>query len=285
MALCPGMKAHQAMSMTTSGQWLITKPGRGSLALTPCPLSHATMLPATRTVTDDLSDCSICAQFTSELRFVHNFGEPFITYRVLDDFGNVIDPSQAPQIEKEEAMRIFKTMVRLRTMDDVLFSAQRQGRVSFYMTNSGEEASQVGSAAALTLDDVIFSQYREAGVLLWRGFTFQEACDQCVGNGRDLGKARQMPVHYGSKRLNVQTIASPLGTRMPQAAGAAYALKRQGKDACVVCYFGDGAASEGDFHGALNFASTLECPVIFFCRNNGGTLPNSVLLRYVQLAE
>jgi 2-oxoisovalerate dehydrogenase E1 component alpha subunit len=80
--------------------------------------------------------------------------------------------------------------------------------------------------------------------------------------------------------LNFQTISSPLGTQLPQAVGAAYALKRSDRKACVICYFGDGAASEGDFHAALKYnnsvqlndfsmAATTESPVIFFCRNNG----------------
>ncbi|KAL3895062.1 MAG: hypothetical protein SGCHY_004919 [Lobulomycetales sp.] len=87
-----------------------------------------------------------------------------------------------------------------------------------------------------------------------------------------------MPVHYGSSKLNFQTISSPLCTQLPHAAGAAYALKRQNQlaavdsrspAACTICYFGEGAASEGDFHAALNIASTTDAPVIFFCRNNG----------------
>ena len=88
--------------------------------------------------------------------------------------------------------------------------------------------------------------------------------NQCYSNDLDPGKGRQMPVHYGSRLLNFQTISSPLATQIPQAAGAAYALKRAGKQNCVMCYFGEGAASEGDFHAALNFAATLSCPVIFF---------------------
>jgi 2-oxoisovalerate dehydrogenase E1 component alpha subunit len=87
---------------------------------------------------------------------------------------------------------------------------------------------------------------------------------QCYSNQHDSGKGRQMPIHYGSRALNFHTISSPLATQIPQAAGAAYALKRSGRRNCVMCYFGDGAASEGDFHAALNFAATLKCPVIFF---------------------
>jgi 2-oxoisovalerate dehydrogenase E1 component alpha subunit len=78
-----------------------------------------------------------------------------------------------------------------------------------------------------------------------------------------------MPIHYGNKALNFQTISSPLGTQIPQAVGAAYSLKLDGNGKLAVCYFGEGAASEGDFHAGLNFASTLDVPVIFFCRNNG----------------
>jgi len=149
-------------------------------------------------------------------------------------------------------------------MDQILYEAQRQGRISFYMTNYGEEATHIGSAAALSDSDPIFGQYREAGVLKWRGFTLTDFMNQNYSNHEDGGKGRQMPVHYGSKKLNFQTISSPLGTQIPQAVGAAYALKMMGKRNVVVCYFGDGAASEGDFHAALNMAATTESPVIFF---------------------
>jgi 2-oxoisovalerate dehydrogenase E1 component alpha subunit len=146
---------------------------------------------------------------------------------------------------------------------------QRQGRISFYMQCAGEEGTLIGSASALQPQDVILAQYREVGVLLWRGFTVQECADQCFSNEKDLGKGRQMPVHYGAKHLNFQTISSPLATQLPQAVGVGYALKQTNKDAISIVYFGEGAASEGDFHAGLNFATTLEVPMIFFCRNNG----------------
>lgn len=117
--------------------------------------------------------------------------------------------------------------------------------------------------------DTVFAQYREQGVLLWRGFTLQQAADQCFSNEADKGKGRQMPVHYGSKDLHYQTISSPLATQLPQAVGAAYANKIAKQPYVPICYFGEGAASEGDFHAALNFSATLEAPIIFFCRNNG----------------
>jgi 2-oxoisovalerate dehydrogenase E1 component alpha subunit len=116
---------------------------------------------------------------------------------------------------------------------------------------------------------MIFAQYREAGVFMYRGFTMDNFANQCFSNGLDIGKGRQMPVHYGSRDLRIQTISSPLATQIPQASGAAYAYKREKNGKIVMCYFGEGAASEGDFHVALNFAATLDCPVVFLCRNNG----------------
>lgn len=93
------------------------------------------------------------------------------------------------------------------------------GRISFYLTNYGEEATQVGSAAALDTSDVVYGQYREVGVLMWRGFTLEQFIDQCYGNINDPGQGKQMPVHYGSKDLNFVTISSPLSTQIPQAVG------------------------------------------------------------------
>ncbi|KAI3686105.1 hypothetical protein L1987_79776 [Smallanthus sonchifolius] len=152
-------------------------------------------------------------------------------------------------------------MVTLNTMDKYFYEAQRQGRLSFYLTSFGEEAINLASAAALSSDDVVLAQYREPGVLLWRGFTVQDFANQCFGNNSGHGKGRQMPIHYGSKNLNYITISSPLTTQLPQAVGIAYSLKMDKKDSCVVAFFGDGSTSEGDFHAALNFDAVMDAPV------------------------
>jgi 2-oxoisovalerate dehydrogenase E1 component alpha subunit len=158
--------------------------------------------------------------------------------------------------------------------------AQRQGRVSFYMQCLGEEAAVTASAAALDQDDMIMAQYREQAALHYRGFTLDQFMNQMFSNELDLGKGRQMPIHYGSKALNYMTISSPLGTQIPQATGYAYGQKVKHIDAktgelastidnVTICYFGEGAASEGDFHAGLNMAAVHKAPVIFFARNNG----------------
>lgn len=177
-------------------------------------------------------------------------------------------------------LRAHRQMVRLRAMDTILQNAQRQGRVSFYMTCTGEEAIHFGSASALDGQDHIFAQYREQGLLMWRGFTLEQFTNQCFSNDRDLGKGRQMPIHYGSRALNYHTVSSPLGTQLPQAVGTAYRLKLMGKPNVAICFFGDGCASTTDFHAALNFAATLSAPVIFFCRNNGYAISTPVTDQY-----
>ncbi|KAF7846906.1 hypothetical protein BT93_L3604 [Corymbia citriodora subsp. variegata] len=208
--------------------------------------------------------------FTPKMSFISESPEERAhCYRVLDEDGQPLAHSSFIQVSKEVAVRMYTEMVTLQTMDNIFYEAQRQGRISFYLTSIGEEAINIASAAALRFDDLVFPQYREPGVLLWRGFTLQEFANQCFGNRDDYGKGRQMPIHYGSNKLNYFTVSSTIATQIPHAVGAAYSLKMDKKDACVVTYFGDGGTSEGDFHAAINFAAVREAPVIFICRNNG----------------
>lgn len=210
------------------------------------------------------------SSFTGKLEFLEPEKYDGIpVYRVMDRNGSILDPTQDPQLDRETVRKMYHCMTLLNAMDRILYESQRQGRISFYMTNYGEEGTHIGSAAALDPKDLVFGQYREAGVLVWRGFPLEDFMNQCYGNHMDRGKGRQMPVHYGDPDRHFVTISSPLATQMPQASGAAYAYKRAQNGQCVICYFGEGAASEGDAHSAFNFAATLECPVIFFCRNNG----------------
>lgn len=175
----------------------------------------------------------------------------------------------------EVVVCIRTNYVAVSIMDLLMFEAQRQGRLSFYMVSAGEEGIAIGSASALSPADVIFCQYRESGVYLQRGFTLDQFMNQLFANSKDAGLGRNMPVHYGSKELNIHTISSTLATQIPHAAGAAYALKLQNQQQpetpprIAVCFFGEGAASEGDFHAALNIAATRQVPAIFICRNNG----------------
>ncbi|KAM6032851.1 2-oxoisovalerate dehydrogenase subunit alpha, mitochondrial [Theristicus caerulescens] len=210
------------------------------------------------------------ADFADRLEFIQpNVISGIPVYRVMDRQGHIVNPAEDPQLPKELVLKLYRTMTLLNTMDRILYESQRQGRISFYMTNYGEEGTHVGSAAALDDADLVFGQYRESGVLMYRGYPLDLFMAQCYGNASDPGKGRQMPVHYGCRDRHFVTISSPLATQIPQAVGAAYAIKRADANRAVICYFGEGAASEGDAHAGFNFAATLECPIIFFCRNNG----------------
>ncbi|CAH0479645.1 unnamed protein product [Peronospora belbahrii] len=201
-------------------------------------------------------------------------------FPVLNEDGDIIDGAKDPHQSQDLCTQIYSQMSRLNTMDNIFYDAQRQGRVSFYMTSHGEEAISFGTASALRLCDMVFAQYREPGVIMWRGFSLQEFADQCFSNKDGHGKGHQMPVHYGFNNLNHQTISLPLATQLPQAAGAAYAFKLAKEDRIAVCYFGEGAASEGDFHAALNIASTKECPILFIVRNNGFAVSTSTVEQF-----
>ncbi|RDW85645.1 hypothetical protein BP5796_03970 [Coleophoma crateriformis] len=230
---------------------------------------------------------AVDSKFTNSLSFEHPATYPAIpTYQAMGPDGDIIDSSF--EIASEEiVLKMYENMVAVSIMDLIMFDAQRQGRLSFYMTSQGEEGTCVGSASALQKDDVIFSQYREAGVFMQRGYTFTDFMSQLFANNLDAGRGRNMPVHYGSAALKIVGPFLPLpSTQIPQAAGAAYALKMQRLTnpnipaRVVACYFGEGAASEGDFHAALNIAATRSCPVIFICRNNGYAISTPTLEQY-----
>jgi len=207
---------------------------------------------------------------------------PLIPLKILSPDTNknsCLQPPPLPHLADLEsqsfAVKLYEIMLGLPILDTFMSNLQRHGRISFYMTSYGEEGAVVGSAAALGKHDEVYAQYREQGILLWRGCSLDYLIAQCFGSVEDKSsKGRQMPVHYASKEHHFHSISSPLATQIPQAAGAAYALKRMRQkgervEDCVVCYLGEGAASEGDFHAGVNMASVLGGPIVFFIRNNG----------------
>ena len=207
---------------------------------------------------------------TTSLAFTEGNCLKIPTFRCIDEEGKPLQGCEdyVNALSKETLHEMFKTMIQVREFDTIYYDLQRQGVISFYMQNSGEEGLQVGSAAALHDKDWVFPQYRELGVFLWRGFGIQQASHQLFGNSKDLGEGKQMPVHYGSKELHLQTVSSPLSTQMPQASGLGYGLRLREEPLIAVTYFGEGAASEGDAHAAFNFAATLKSQTLFICRNN-----------------
>jgi pyruvate dehydrogenase E1 component alpha subunit/2-oxoisovalerate dehydrogenase E1 component alpha subunit len=174
----------------------------------------------------------------------------------------------AKTLDKADLIRLYTEMLRLRLLDQRMLTLQRQGRIGFYGTATGEEAAVIGSAFALKEDDWIFPALRQGGAALLRGYPLVEYISQCMGNAADKTKGRQMPSHYCSRPANFVSWSSCIGTQIPHAVGAAWAMKIQGHKNVAVAYMGDGATSQGDFHVAMNFAGVYKVPVIFFCQNN-----------------
>jgi 2-oxoisovalerate dehydrogenase E1 component alpha subunit len=191
--------------------------------------------------------------------------------RVLDDDGAPLPGVRVPAIPDAALIRMFDTMLLTRILDDRMMRLQRQGRLGFYVKSIGEEASHF-AVGPLRATDWVFPSYREQGAWLWRGYTIQQFVDQLFGNTGDPIKGRQMPVHHSANWLNLVSISSPVGTQIPQATGAAYAARLQGKDDVTMAMFGEGATSTGEFHVGLNFAAVWKAPCVFVCRNNGWAL-------------
>lgn len=190
---------------------------------------------------------------------------PIISY--LDESGKLSRRCKH-KITDRQLVEIYQVMVLARMVDERMITLQRQGLITFALTQLGEEGCIVGPAAALKPEDWIYSQYREAAVVFWRGFPIQDYVHQMFGNSKDAILGRQMPNHYGSKKLNVVHVSSPLGTQIPHAAGAAYAMQLRGEKRVALCFLGEGTTSKGDFHTALNFAAVKKAPCIFLVRNN-----------------
>ena len=174
----------------------------------------------------------------------------------------------APAIQRETLLRLYREMVRLRTLDERMMTLQRQGRVGFYGACTGQEAATLASAIALDPNDWIFPALREGGAMLLRGFPLVPYLCQIFGNVGDETKGRQMPSHMASKSVKQVSWSSCIGTQLPQAVGAAMAARIKGDKTVIAAYLGDGATSEGDFHVALNFAGVFKAPVVFVCQNN-----------------
>ena len=198
----------------------------------------------------------------------------------MDDIGRPVPGAELPEISRELATACMWTMVRVNEFDKIFNDAQRQGRISFYMTSRGEEACSVASAMALQPTDWILPQYREVGAMFWRGLTFESVAAQLCGNEHDPAHGRQLPLHTGGAKQHIFYVKSTLGTQCPHAAGAAYAMKQQKRNQISIAYFGEGCASEGDVSSALNIAAVHGCPTIFFCRNNGYAISTGVGEQY-----
>jgi pyruvate dehydrogenase E1 component alpha subunit len=187
--------------------------------------------------------------------------------RVLRDDGT-LDPAAGPAMPPGRRVELYRHMLFLRQFDLKMLGLQRQGRIAFYGTSIGQEASVVGSAACAGPDDWVFPALREGGAALLRGMPLRTYIGQLYGNSADESLGHQQPMHFSWRKGNHVSLSSPIGTQLPQAVGAARAAQIRGDRRVVFGFIGDGGTSEGDFHVALNFAAVWNSPVVLVCQNN-----------------
>ncbi|MBI4337383.1 MAG: thiamine pyrophosphate-dependent dehydrogenase E1 component subunit alpha [Chloroflexi bacterium] len=168
-------------------------------------------------------------------------------------------------------LELYSLMTMTRLFDERVWTLNRQGRIAIAASCQGHEAAQMGSALALRRGhDLFFIYYRDLAVSFTLGVTPREMMLSFYGKaGEPFSGGRQVFMHGCYPTLRIYNPSNVVGAHLPQAAGAALATKMRREDAVVIAYFGDGGASPGDCHEAMNFAGVHRLPIIFFCENNG----------------
>ena len=158
-----------------------------------------------------------------------------------------------------ELLELHRRMVLLRTYDERSVVYHRQGRIGTYAIFWNHEAIQAGATFALSDDDWIFPSYRESAIGLVRGLPAQTILQWWRGHPSGW---------WNPADWNVASIAVPIASHVPHAAGLAWGKRLRGENAVAMAFFGDGATSEGEFHEGVNLAAVMNAPAVFVCNNN-----------------
>ena len=181
-----------------------------------------------------------------------------VEYLSVLDAGGEVDPALDPQLDETLLLKLYRTMLLARRLDERMLALQRQGRIGTFGPIKGQEAAQLGSVCVLRDTDWMVPAFREGAAMIWRGTALESIL--LFWGGREEGA--------GGASERTLPIAVPVATQLPHAVGIAWAARYKNDPAVVMTYFGDGATSEGEFHEAMNFAGVLQLPVVFVCQNN-----------------
>src|SRR5438094_10051736 len=174
-----------------------------------------------------------------------------------------------PAVDAELARRLLADMMLIRRFEEKAAEAYALGKIGGFLHLSiGEEAVAAGATSILRQDDFAISTYREHGHCLAKGSDPKRAMAELFGRRDGLSKGKGGSMHLFDKSVNFLGGHAIVGSHLPLAAGVGFSIKYQGGDQVCVCYFGDGAVPEGEFHEALNLASLWKLPVIWVCENN-----------------
>ena len=192
---------------------------------------------------------------------------PYRFVRVLGEKHEAVGP-WAPKIAPELLIRGLRAMMLTRIFDDRLFRAHRQGKTSFFMKSTGEEAIPVAQSLLLGAGDMCFPTYRVLGWLMARDYPLIDLVNQIFSNEKDPLGGRQLPILYSARAYGFYSLSGNLGSRMGHAVGWAMASAYKHDDKIALAYVGDGTTAEGDFHEALTFASVYHAPCLLCITNN-----------------
>ena len=192
---------------------------------------------------------------------------PFTLIRVLDEQARAQGPWN-PRLDPETLRRGLRAMLLTRAFDERLFRAHRQGKTSFYMKSTGEEAISVVQSMVLGRHDMCFPTYRMLGWLMARDYPLIDLVNQIFSNANDTLKGHQLPILYSARKYGFYSLSGNVGSRFGHAVGWAMASAFKGDANLALGCIGEGSTAEGDFHEALTFASVYRAPVLLCITNN-----------------
>jgi pyruvate dehydrogenase E1 component alpha subunit len=184
--------------------------------------------------------------------------DPIDTLSILDEEGRV-DRTLEPTIPPDDLRRLYRTFLLARRFDERMLLLQRQGRIGTYLPARGHEAAVLGSVYVLRPTDWLVPVWREWAAYVWRGWPLETLILLYAG----LTEGTSVPPD-----IRDLPVCVPMGTHVPHAVGLACAARARREDSVVLCYFGDGASSEGVCQEAMNFAGVFQAPIVFVCVNN-----------------
>jgi len=187
--------------------------------------------------------------------------------RVLDENARAVGPWD-PKLDPEHLRRGLKAMALTRVFDERMFRAHRQGKTSFYIKSTGEEAIGAAQSLMLARGDMCFPTYRMVSWLMARDYPLLDLVNQIYSNASDPLKGRQLPVLYSARAYGFYSLSGNVGSRFGHAVGWAMASAYKHDKRIAISHIGEGTTAEGDFHEALTFASVYRAPVILCVVNN-----------------
>ena len=180
------------------------------------------------------------------------------------------DISLPQGLSPEDLIDTYTKTVLARTMDERIWALNRQGKVPIAASSQGHEAAEIGSLLAAQKDGrtFLFPYYRDLALKMTAGLTATQVMLSFMGKVRPVQQRPPVPLQGADLPRNIIQISNVVGAGLTQSTGYAFACKMLGDDTVVLCYFGDGASSQGETHEAMNFAGVHSLPVVYICENN-----------------